>query len=124
MRLKSPTRESISFGTASGSGHCMVLGPDGSDVPQMFIQSAFAAGAVPAGADSAEFVAAPDQTQSKTYQDLIQDAIKVMLERKEGGDFTAAGLPDRRKLARIAGMNVTAEDVMVAWQAVNDAARS
>jgi hypothetical protein len=39
MRLKSPTNQPISFGTANGSGHSMVLGPDGADVPQMFIQS-------------------------------------------------------------------------------------
>ena len=56
MRLKSPTNNPISFGDAVGSGHCMVLGPDGEDVPQMFIQSAFAAGAVPADADADEAI--------------------------------------------------------------------
>lgn len=122
MRLKSPTSEPISFGTASGSGHCMVLGPEGADVPQMFIQSAFAAGAVPADADAEVFVAAPEAAPAKSHQDLIQDAIKAMLERNEDGDFTAAGLPDRRRLAKVAGLNVTAEDVMVAWKAVSDAA--
>ena len=34
MRLKSPTNEPISFGTSNGSGHSMVLGPEGDDVPQ------------------------------------------------------------------------------------------
>ena len=64
----------------------------------------------------------PPQTPTKTHQELIQDAIKVMLERSEEGDFTAAGLPDRRRLAKVAGLNVTAEDLIIAWQAVNDAA--
>ncbi len=122
MRLKSPTSEPISFGTMSGSGHCMVLGPDGAEIPQMFLQPAFAAGAVPADAVAEEFVALPPQTPTKTHQELIQDAIKVMLERNEEGDFTAAGLPDRRRLAKVAGLNVTAEDLIIAWQAVNDAA--
>jgi len=125
MRLKSPTNHPISFGDAAGSGHCMVLGPEGADVPQMFVQSAFAAGAVPADADADEFIAAPAQTQPKSHQDLIQDGIKVMLERNDPGDFTAAGFPDRRKLAKIVGLNVTAEDATIAWQALsNDAART
>lgn len=124
MRLKSPTNNPISFGDALGSGHCMVLGPEGADVPQMFIQSAFAAGAVPANADADEFIAAPAQTPSKSHQELIQDGIKAMLERNDPTDFTAAGFPDRRKLAKLVGLNVTAEDATIAWQALNDAARA
>lgn len=125
MRLKSPTSQPISFGTSSGSGHCMVLGPEGADVPQMFVQSAFAAGAVPADADADEFVSSPAPTPTRSHQDLIQDSIKVMLERNDPGDFTAAGFPDRRKLAKLVGLNVTAEDATIAWQALsNDAART
>jgi hypothetical protein len=125
MRLKSPTNNPISFGDALGSGHCMVLGPEGNVVPQMFIQSAFAAGAVPADVDADEFVSAPIPTPSKSHQDFIQDGIKVMLERNDPTDFTAAGFPDRRKLAKLVGLNVTAEDVTIAWQALsNDAART
>ncbi len=124
MLLKSPTNNPISFGDATGSGHCMVLGPEGADVPQMFIQSAFAAGAVPANADADEFIAAPAQTPSKSHQELIQDGIKAMLERNDPTDFTAAGFPDRRKLAKLVGLNVTAEDATIAWQALNDAARA
>ncbi len=102
----------------------MVLGPDGADVPQMLIQAAFAAGAVPADADAEEFIAAPVQPPAKSHQDLIQDGIKAMLERNDPADFTAAGFPDRRKLAKLVGMYVTAEDATVAWQEVNDAARA
>lgn len=120
MRLKSPTTIPISFGTTSGSGHSMVLGHDGEEVPKMFLQAAFAAGAVPADADADEFVSAPSDTPSKSNQELIQDAIKVMLERNDEKDFTAAGLPDRRVLAKLVGLNVTAEDVITAWQALNE----
>lgn len=102
----------------------MVLGPDGADVPQMFIQAAFGAGAVPSDSDADEFVAAPAQTPGKSHQDLIQDGIKAMLERNDPTDFTAAGFPDRRKLAKLVGLNVTAEDATIAWQALNDAARA
>lgn len=122
MKLKSPTREPISFGTKSGSGHCMVLGPEGADVPQMFIQSAFAAGAVPSGVDAGAFVSAPNETATRSHLDLVRDGIKVMLERNEESDFTAAGLPDRRRLAKLVGLNVTAEDVTIAWQALSDSA--
>lgn len=125
MRLKSPTNHPISFGTANGSGHSMVLGPDGDDVPQMFIQSAFGAGAVPADADAEEFVSAPESQPGKSHMDLIKDAIKTMLEREDAGDFTASGLPDRRRLSKLVGLNVTAEDATIAWQALNnDTART
>ena len=32
MRLKSPTNTPISFGSSTGSGHSMVLGPEGEEV--------------------------------------------------------------------------------------------
>ncbi len=121
MRLKSPTNEPISFGTSNGSGHSMVLGPEGAEVPKMFIQSAFAAGAVPEDADTDEFVSAPKATFEKTDQELIQNAIKTMLERNDEGDFTAGGLPNRKKLSALVGMNVSAEDLTIAWTALNEA---
>jgi hypothetical protein len=120
VRLKSPTEATISFGTKNGSGHCMVLGPEGDDVPQMLVQPAFSAGAVPADADPEEFVSLPVQTAGKTTGELIQDGIKAMIERDEEGDFTASGMPDRRKLAKVVGLNVTAEEMAVAWRAVNE----
>jgi hypothetical protein len=121
MRLKSPTDTPISFGTMSGSGHSMVLGPEGADVPQMLVQPAFAAGAVPFDCDPIAFVAAPVQTLEKDNFQLVQEGIKTMLERNEEGDFTASGLPDRRKLAKLVGLNVTAEELTKAWRALNDA---
>lgn len=102
----------------------MVLGPDGAEVPKMFVQAAFGAGAVPADSDADEFIAAPVQTPIKSHHELIKDGIKVMLERDDPSDFTAAGFPDRRKLAKIVGLYVTAEDATNAWQELNDAART
>lgn len=119
MRLKSKDKNPISFGLPSG--HAMVLGPEGEDVPQMFIQAAFAAGAVPDDAVAEEFIAAPKPTASKSDLELIQAAIKTMLERNEPDDFTAAGLPNRNALAKVVGMNVSAKDAAIAWKAVNDA---
>ena len=120
MRLKSPTREPISFGSANGSGHSMVLGPEGAEVPQMFLQSAFAAGAVPEDSVAEEFVSAPVANMEKTPQELIQAGIKTMLERSEESDFTASGMPNRKKLAQLVGLNVTAEDLAIAWKALNE----
>lgn len=120
MRLKSPTVIPISFGTTSGSGHSMVLGPEGEEVPKMFLQAAFGAGAVPADADADEFVSAPADTPSKSNQELIQDAIKVMLGRNDEKDFTVSGLPNRQALSKLVGLNVTAEDALIAWQALNE----
>ena len=118
MRLKSKTEQPISFGL--GSGHCMVLGPEGDDVPNMLIQAAFAAGAIPVESVADDF-SAPPATVNKTDQELIQNGIKTMLERNDPDDFTTAGLPNRKALAKLVGLNVSAEDAAIAWQAVNDA---
>ena len=119
MRLKSKDKNPISFGLPSG--HAMVLGPEGEDVPQMFIQAAFAAGAVPADAVAEDFLAAPKAAPSKENLEMIQDAIKVMLERNVEDDFTASGMPNRKALSKLAGFNVSAEDAAIAWKDVNDA---
>ena len=83
--------------------------------------AAFAAGAIPAEADADEFVSAPKATFEKTDHELIQNAIKTMLERNDEGDFTAGGLPNRKKLSALVGMNVSAEDLTIAWTALNEA---
>ena len=119
MQLKSKDDNPISFGLPSG--HAMVLGPEGAEVPQMLIQAAFAAGAVPAEAVVEEFIDAPEKTVGKTDQEAIQAAIKTMLERNAEGDFTDSGMPNRKALAKLVGLNVSAEDAAIAWQAVNDA---
>ena len=87
----------------------------------MFVQSAFAAGAVPVDAVAEEFIAAPVKNHSKTDLELIEAGIKTMLERNEEGDFTGAGMPNRKKLSALVGLNVTAEDLQTAWTALNDA---
>lgn len=118
MLLKSPTENPISFGLPNGSGHCMVLGPDPQDVPKMFIQSAFSAGAVTADEDLISN--SPPDTPSASNLDLIEAGIKTLLEREEDGDFTAAGLPDRRRLSKLVGLNVSAEDLVIAWKRVSE----
>ncbi len=52
---------------------------------------------------------------------MIQNAIKTMLERNDEGDFTAGGLPNRKKLSALVGLNVSAEDLTIAWTALNEA---
>ena len=120
MRLKSPTAARISFGTKNGSGHCMSIGLDGDEVPQMLVQAAFAADAVPDDADPEEFVSAPENNHGKSQEEIIEDGIKQMIERDEEGDFTAAGTPDRRKLAKVIGGPVTAAELDAAWKKLNE----
>lgn len=120
MLLKSPTEQPIAFGTKNGSGHCMCLDSKGTDVPQMLVQAAFAAGAIPIDSEETEFVALPEDTVTKSTMDSIMDGIKIMLERKEEKDFTASGMPDRRVLSKVAGLNVTAEELTVAWRKLNE----
>ena len=94
----------------------MVLDSIDANVPQMFIQAAFAAGAIPDGDEGAAFVSSPVDTKTKAASELIIDGIKTMLERKNDNDFTAGGLPVRRVLSKVVGLNVIAEDVAVAWE--------
>lgn len=108
MRLKSPTSQSIAVSLLSG--HAIQIPPDGVDVPEMFIQAAFSRGAVLAEDE------APTGEQPIGTERLAQlvVGIKTMLTEFPD-DFTADGLPNRKKLAKLVGNSVTADEVEVAF---------
>ena len=98
----------------------MVLDSNGADVPQMFIQAAFAAGAIPVGEEEAAFVSSPVDTKTKSANELIIDGIKTMRESQSENVFMPGGLPERRVLSKVFRLNVTAEDLAVAWKTLNE----
>ncbi len=119
-RLKSPTEKPIHVALLNGNS--MVIGPEGRDVPAMLYREAIVAGCIPEGMkpEDLEVEVAPPTEKSK--QDLMRAGIAKMLETKDDGDFTGAGLPDRRILSRIVGWSVTAVELAEVWpEFVNDA---
>ena len=118
-RLKSPTEKPVHVALLSGNS--ILIGPDGRDVPAMFYREALICGAVPEGMQASDMeveAAAPTELSRK---DLMRNGIKKMMETREDGDFTGAGLPDRRILSRIVGWSVTAVELAEVWQEFNDA---
>lgn len=119
MELKSPTDKAIHV--ALLSGHSIVIGPEGRDVPEMFRQEAFARGAIPVTAKAEDFQhESTDQVEPSLIAQLVEVIKKMLLENPE--DFTGAGLPNRKKLSSIAGWNVSVQELSAAWEELQKAA--
>ncbi|NMG64368.1 hypothetical protein GPA19_05335 [Azoarcus indigens] len=115
MKLKSPTDEPIHV--ALLSGHAITIGPEARDVPVQFRRDALAKGAIPEGVTAADLDAEDAPPTDSTKQALIVAAIKMLIETDEDA-LTDAGLPNRKKLAAVAGFPISAEDLIAAWQIV------
>lgn len=115
MRLKSPSNEVLCVSLTNGTG--LRIGPEARDIPAEFLKASFAAGAIPEGVEAADFDDSPDAPDAETMPVLLIAGVKKMLVENTD-DFTGAGLPDRRVLSKIVGWNVSAEELSVAWQAV------
>jgi hypothetical protein len=105
MALKSRTKEAVQV--ALLSGHCIVIGPEGRDVPPMFLDEAFREGCIPVG------VVVPDsklksEPSGAERNDLIKNGIKQYLEK--GETLTNSGLPRLPILSGIVGFTVTKEE--------------
>lgn len=120
MKLKSPSI--IAIHVALTSGHAITIGPEGRDVPQMFIKDAFSKGAIPAEMEAEDFSGKEQENSiEKPKEELLQDGIKRMLV-ENAEDFTGAGLPNRKVLSGIVGWNVSAPELADAWAKVQEQA--
>jgi hypothetical protein len=111
MILKSQTEQPVQV--ALLSGHCMVVGPEGIEIPAMFLSEAFKMGCIPVDVDPEVVKAAPPKPASKEKLELITDGVKKMLEAD--CVLTGAGMPNRKELSTLVGFPVTAEDLTAAW---------
>ena len=111
MILKSQTKEPVQV--ALLSGHCMVVGPDGVEVPPMFVAEAFKSGCIPVDVAPEEVKSTLVEKTGKDKMELIFDGIKKMLEAD--CVLTGAGMPNRKELSAIVGFHVTAEELTSAW---------
>lgn len=119
MELKSPTDEPISFSLLSGHG--IRIGPEGRDVPTMFLKEAFSRGAIPVSVDPQSFdPPANDSTEASQLDLLIAGVKKMLVENAD--DFTGAGLPNRKVLSSIVGWNVSVQELSEAWEKVQEQA--
>ena len=121
MKLKSPTDEPVQV--ALLSGHIIRIPPEGREVPQRFLQDAFKAGCLPVSVDASsvqEEDAGNDEGSGKTRGEIITGAIKTLLE--SGAEMTAAGLPNLKELSKVAGFTVERNEMVDAWNAVQEEA--
>jgi len=135
MKFRSPGQQPLHI--ALTSGHTLVIPPEGVEVSDAFRREAIARGAEPMVADSHHFAPALHsggesstraeggegagnygQETAEKRLELIKDALRSMLNGANEEDFTAAGLPNLKRLQFLAGFNVPRAEADAAWALV------
>ncbi len=111
MNLKAPHGKAVQVHLESG--HCLVVPPEGRDVPQMFVAEAMRHGCLPVELSAADVASNRQENQEKSKTELIENAVKAMLE--EGCPLTNAGLPNLKELSKRVGFTVTAVELGEVW---------
>lgn len=114
MQLKSPTHQAVHV--ALLSGHSIVIGPEGRDVPKEFVKEALIRGAIPVGEQAEQ---APDTSGDRMK--AIIAGVKTMLVSAPD-KFTDDGLPNRKTLGQVVGFSVSAEEASSAMVALESEA--
>lgn len=104
------------------SGHCIVVPPEGRDVPQMFVSEALRCGCVPMGIEEDDVKPAGNVPEGKEKGQIIVDGIKAMLEAD--CNLTGAGLPNLKDLAKQVGFTVSREEMVAAWDVIQKEAEA
>lgn len=127
MKFRSPGEEPLHI--ALTSGHTLVITPEGVEVPETFRREAISRGAEPLGSDGANLApvhqsnaGGDDDDDAKSTEEkrleLIKVALRTMLSGADEEDFTAAGLPNLKRLQFLAGFNVPRTEADAAWAQV------
>lgn len=108
MKFVPPTEQPMHIALTSGHTHVIEFnGGEGTETPALFVREAIARGAEPVGVEKA----APLEGKSFDRSQAIKDAINKMLDDPADEDyFTAAGLPDLRKLNTLVGFKVDRDE--------------
>lgn len=114
MKFRSPTDTPVYM--ALTNGHTCVVGPDLTEVPDMFRRKAIAEGCLAEG----ETAAQAEAVQATRKIDLIRNAMQRMIADAEESDFNNDGKPDLRKLSKRAGFEVSRDERDEAWQDMAD----
>lgn len=121
-RYRSNTGEEIRVVT--GTGHVAIVGEDWRELPAVYHQAAVQAGCE---VDTPTKAATPTRVESggadaKNIDELIERALKAMLERDVADDFTSAGEPNLNVVAKLAGMKVKREQVTAIFHRLKEEA--
>ena len=113
MFLKSPTENHVHVPLLSG--HCIVIGPEGRDVPAMFRAEALKKGCLPAGVEQDDLKSDQQEPGKDLREHLKEVLLKMMIS---GCPLTGAGRPVLKDVSKEAGFNVIATDVADIWPEV------
>lgn len=119
MKFKSPTDTPVYVSLLSG--HCAVVGNEWRDLPPILHRKALEEGCITDNMDQASIDAKVESAQTgKSHHDILVETIKAMMANPQSDDFTAADLPNLKKLSKTVGWNVNREEMMQAVQAIAD----
>jgi hypothetical protein len=114
MKLYAPTDEVVSIGLTSG--HMLVIERAGTEVPLPFRREAIARGCL----TSPDEVIDQDLTPEFDRKKVIADAIRIMLDGHNEGDFKNDGTPDLRALQKRVGFQVQRDEADAIFKEVSE----
>lgn len=131
MKFRSRSDEQV-IRLASTSGHIVLVGKEFVEVPEHMESQAYAEGCVSEAlynsirADMEKDAAAQAALvggglTEELKHEAIKAAIVAMLDGKDEGSFTTAGLPNMKALAKQCGFQVTKDEMEAAWAEVSAA---
>lgn len=129
MKFRSRSDEQV-IRLASTSGHIVLVGKDFVEVPEHMESQAYAEGCVSEAlyksirADmekdaAAQIALAGGALTDEQKHEAIKAAIVAMLDGKDEGSFTTAGLPNMKVLAKQCGFQLTKDEMEAAWAEVS-----
>lgn len=131
MKFRSRSDEQV-IRLASTSGHIVLVGKEFVEVPEHMESQAYAEGCVSEAlyksirADiekdaAAQVALAGGALTAEQKHEAIKTAIVAMLDGKDEGSFTTAGLPNMKVLAKQCGFQLTKDEMEAAWAEVSAA---
>ena len=129
MKFRSRSDEQV-IRLASTSGHIVLVGKEFVEVPEHMESQAYAEGCVSEvlynsiRADMEKDAAAQaalvgGSLTAEQKHEAIKAAIVSMLDGKDEGSFTAAGLPNMKVLAKQCGFQLTKDEMDAAWSEIS-----
>lgn len=117
MQFKSPTDEPVYI--ALLSGHAAVIGSEWRDLPPILHRKALEEGCITDNMDEETIAAKVESAQpQESNHDILVGIVKGMAANPQDGDFTASDLPNLKRLGKLAGWNVSREEMMQAIHAI------
>lgn len=107
------------------SGHCAQVGAEWRELPDLFYQEALVRGCevdktVIEARNEIDPGASSDAGKTFDEAKLIREALELMKERGEAGDFTGSGNPNLNVLQSLVGFKATKDMVYPIWHEVEN----